>query len=61
MIFAHSWRLCFEQLKKAFTDYEVIVSIRNVVGTTESMVSQVRTQDGLPEPIPGIGYFLSCE
>ena len=37
---------------KSFTDYEVIVAVRNVAGTTESNVVATRTMDGLPEAIP---------
>ncbi|CAG5080131.1 Oidioi.mRNA.OKI2018_I69.PAR.g9482.t1.cds [Oikopleura dioica] len=37
---------------RADTPYEVQVSIRNMVGTTDSLVIPTKTNDGLPEPIP---------
>lgn len=37
---------------KPYTTYDVIVAVRNVVGTTETKIESVRTMDGLPEQIP---------
>ena len=37
---------------KSYTSYDVIVAVRNVIGTTETRIDPVRTMDGFPEQIP---------